>query len=218
MTPRITDDNTISTARLISFSDGVFAIAVTLLVFNLKVPQIAATDVHRILPEMIWAMLPNFTTYILSFLLIAVYWTFHHRLLNLVTRINNPFLWMNIWYLLMVSFIPFPAALYGSYPHEIFSFIFYIVSMIVVNGISMLMLGYASYKYRLVSKDLSLAPVRYLFFRQFTTIFVFLISIPIALYQLRWAVYFMFILFPLHWGTKKYFKKFAGNRQLMFKT
>jgi uncharacterized membrane protein len=204
-------DETISTARLISFSDGVFAIAVTLLVFNLKVPQLPAGEVHQSLPRMVWAMLPNFTTYIISFLLIAVYWTFHHRLLNLVTKIDNSFLWMNIWYLLMVSFIPFPAALYGSYPHELFSFIFYIIAMILVNGIFILMLGYASYKSRLVSKDLPVPIVKYLFFRQFTTVFVFLLDIPIAFYQLKWAVYFLFILFPIHWGTRKYFKKLAGT-------
>ena len=206
-------DETISKSRLISFSDGVFAIAVTLLVFNLKVPQVPAADIHQALPLMIRAMLPNFTTYVLSFLLIAVYWTFHHRLLNLVTHLNTPFLWMNIWYLLLISFIPFPAALYGSYPHEIFSFIFYLVSMIMVTSMSMLMLGYASYKSRLISKDLPIAMVKYLFFRQFTTVFVFLLSIPIALYQLRWAVDFMFILFPIHWATKKYFKKFAETGQ-----
>ncbi|HWZ03732.1 MAG TPA: TMEM175 family protein [Mucilaginibacter sp.] len=202
-------DETITISRLTSFSDGVFAIAVTLLVFNLKVPQISAADVHTLLRDKVLAMLPNFATYILSFLLIAVYWTFHHRLLNLVTKIDNQFLWMNIWFLLLVSFIPFPAALYGSYPHELFSFIFYIVSMILVNGVFMLMLGYASYKYRLMNKELPLATVKYLFFRQFTTIFVFLLAIPIALYQLRWAVYFLFVLFPIHWATKKYYKKIA---------
>jgi uncharacterized membrane protein len=206
--PKFTDE-TITISRLTSFSDGVFAIAVTLLVFNLKVPQMPSGDIHTLLADKVLAMVPNFTTYVLSFLLIAVYWTFHHRLLNLVTKMDNPFLWMNIWFLLLVSFIPFPAALYGSYPHEIFSFIFYIASMVLVNGISMLMLAYASYKYRLTSKELPLAMVKYLFFRQFTTILVFLLSIPIALYQLRWAVDFLFILFPIHWATKKYYKKIA---------
>jgi len=202
-------DETITISRLTSFSDGVFAIAVTLLVFNLKVPQMPAGDVHALLADKVLSMVPNFTTYVLSFLLIAVYWTFHHRLLNLVTKIDNPFLWMNIWFLLMVSFIPFPAALYGSYPHEIFSFIFYIIAMILVNGIFMLMLGYASFNSRLVSKDLPAPIVKYLFFRQITTVLVFLLSIPIALYELRWAVDFLFILFPIHWATKKYYKKMA---------
>jgi uncharacterized membrane protein len=208
MSARLTDD-AISTSRLISFSDGVFAIAVTLLVFNIKVPQIAAADVHRLLPGMIRAMLPGFTTYVLSFLLIAVYWTFHHRMLNLITRMDTPFLWMNIFYLLTISFIPFPAALFGNYPRETFSFIFYISSMILVNGITMLMLTYASYKYRLITKNLSINVIKYIFFRQLTTIFVFLLAIPIAIFHLQWAVYFLFILFPVHWGTRKYFSKLA---------
>ncbi|MDR3695887.1 TMEM175 family protein [Mucilaginibacter sp.] len=202
-------DETITISRLTSFSDGVFAIAVTLLVFNLKVPQIAEGDVHTLLSDRVLAMVPNFTTYIISFLLIAVYWTFHHRMLNLVTKIDSLFLWMNIGYLLLVSFIPFPAALYGSYPHELFSFIFYIIAMILVNGISMLMLGYASYKSRLVTKELPAAIVKYLFFRLNTTVFVFLLAIPIALYQQRWAVDFLFVLFPINWATKKYYKAIA---------
>src|ERR1700679_692829 len=92
-------DDTISTARLISFSDGVFAIAVTLLVFNLKVPQIPQADAHRDLPAMVVAMLPHFTVYFLSFFVIAIYWIFHHRMMNIVIRMDSHFLWMNIWYL-----------------------------------------------------------------------------------------------------------------------
>lgn len=73
----------ISPGRLVSFSDGVFAIAVTLLVFNLKVPGIPATDVHRLLPGALLAMTSHFVTYLVSFLLIAIFWTVHHRMLSL---------------------------------------------------------------------------------------------------------------------------------------
>jgi uncharacterized membrane protein len=111
----------------------------------------------------------------------------------------------------MISFIPFPSALFGSYPDELFSFIFYICSMIMVSLLSMLMLGYASYDYRLVNKDLTIATVKYLFFRHFTSIIVILTAIPLAFYHLRWAQYYLFILFPIHRFTKKYFRKYAGN-------
>jgi uncharacterized membrane protein len=205
---RITDD-TISTARLISFSDGVFAIAVTLLVFNLKVPQIPPASVHQLLQGKIIAMLPNFTTYVLSFLIIAIYWTFHHHMLNMVTRMDTPFLWMNIWYLLMISFMPFPSMLIGSYPRETLSFIFYLCTVIGVGSLSMLMLGYASYKNRLINREHSLAIVKYLFYRQFTNIFIFLLAIPLAFFQLRWAEYYLFILFPVHWSLQKYFRRYA---------
>jgi uncharacterized membrane protein len=210
MASRITDD-TISTARLISFSDGVFAIAVTLLVFNLKVPQIPPAGVHQLMPGLVKAMRPHFTIYVLSFLVIAVYWTFHHRMLNLVVRMDTPFLWINIFYLLVVAFIPFPTALFGAYPGETFSFIFYIGSMVLVGVLSMLMLGYASYKYRLINNELPIAIVKYLFFRQFTTILVFFLSIPLALFELRWALYSLFLLFPIHWATRKYFAKYAAK-------
>ena len=204
-------DDTITTARLTSFSDGVFAIAVTLLVFNLKVPQIPAADVHRLLQEKIIAMLPNFTTFVLSFLIIAIYWTFHHRMLNLIIRMDTPFLWMNIWYLLMISFMPFPSMLIGLYPREKFSFIFYLCSVTGVGVLSLLMLGYASYKYRLINKEHSLVIIKYLFYRQFTNIFIFLLAIPIAFFQVRWAEYYLFILFPVHWSMKKYFRKYAES-------
>jgi len=204
-------DETITTARLISFSDGVFAIAVTLLVFNLKVPQIPLAGAHRNLPGMVVAMLPHFTVYFLSFFVIAIYWTFHHRLMNLVIRMDTRFLWMNIWYLSVIAFIPFPTALFGAYPNEAFSFVFYICSMILVGIFSMLMLGYASYKYRLVSKELPVLIVKYLFFRQLITIFVFLTAIPLAFYHLYWARYYLFIVFPLNWIGRRYFKRFLGN-------
>src|ERR1700753_2805809 len=153
------NDETVSISRLTSFSDGVFAIAVTLLVFNLKVPQIPANLVHERLPAVIFGMIPSFSTYVISFLLVAIYWTFHHRLMNLLTRIDTPFLWMNIYYLLLICFIPFPSALFGSYGHEIFSFIFYISCMILVNLASIIMVAYASYKYRLIRKELPIVIV-----------------------------------------------------------
>jgi len=204
-------DETITTARLISFSDGVFAIAVTLLVFNLKVPQIPADHIHLLLPGLIRAMVPHFATYVLSFLLVALYWTFHHRMLNLVTHIDTPFLWMNIWYLLMIAFIPFSAMLFGTYPNETVSFVFYVSSMIIVAGLSMLMLGYASFKYRLLNKNMPMAMVKYLLLRQLTSIIVFLFSIPLAFYHLSWEKYFLFILFPVHWVARKYFRKYAAT-------
>jgi len=201
-------DETVSITRLTSFSDGVFAIAVTLLVFNLKVPHIPANLVHQQLPSAILGMVPNFSTYIISFLLVAIYWTFHHRMMNLVVRIDTPFLWMNIYYLLMISFIPFPSALFGSYSHETFSFVFYIGCMLMVNLMSMIMVTYASYKSRLIKKELPFAIVKYLFFRLFAAIIVFALAIPLAFYQLRWAMYYLFILFPVNAALKMYFKRY----------
>jgi uncharacterized membrane protein len=205
MPPKFRED-TISTARLTSFSDGVFAIAVTLLVFNLKVPEIAKADVHSLLPGLIKAMLPHFITYILTFWLIAAYWIFHHRMLNLVIRVDSTFLWINISYLLMISFMPFPTALFASYPRETFSFVFYVCSMIVVGILSLVMSGYASYNHRLINKDMPIATIKFFFFRQLTQIGVFILSLPLAFFELRWAEYYLFIVFPINRVARGYFR------------
>jgi uncharacterized membrane protein len=203
------NDETITIARLVSFSDGVFAIAVTLLVFNLKIPQLPVDAVHQGLAHAIFKMAPNFLTYLFTFLVIATYWIFHHRMLNLADRIDKTFLWLNIWYLLMISFTPFPAALLGTYPDETFAFVFYISSMVLVCGLSMLMLGYAAYKSRLIKKEIPLPLIKYLYYRQFTSVLVFLAAVPLALLHFPWTKSYLFILFPVHQVTKKYFRKVA---------
>jgi uncharacterized membrane protein len=207
-------DETITTTRLSSFSDGVFAIAVTLLVFNLKVPQIPAVNVHRDLPGFVGGMVHNFVTYILTFLLVASYWAFHHRMLNLLARIDNAFLWLNIYYLLAISFIPFPSALFGSYTHETFSFVFYVCSMILVNLLSMLLLAYASHKSRLIKKDIPMAFMKYLFIRQVASIIIFSLAILISFFHQRVAVYCIFAVFPANWTVRRYFSLYAKRENV----
>lgn len=105
----------INKTRLEAFSDGVFAILITLLVLELKVPQIVD---HNSADELLAALihlLPRFFSWVISFLMIAVIWVNHHRLLELIDRVDNRFFWLNANLLLWTSFIPFPTALIGEY-------------------------------------------------------------------------------------------------------
>jgi uncharacterized membrane protein len=197
----------ISPGRLISFSDGVFAIAVTLLVFNLKVPDIPANDVHRLLPGAIMNMVPHFVTYLISFLLIAVFWTVHHRMLHLVIHVDYIFIWINVFYLLMISFIPFPSALMGTYPDEAVSMMFYICCMFMVVGLSMLMWRYATRDHRLIDKDIPSSTINYFFIRGLATLAICLVALPLAIYKVRWAQACMLIIFPIQWTLRTYHKK-----------
>jgi uncharacterized membrane protein len=198
---------TISPGRLISFSDGVFAIAVTLLVFNLRVPEIQPTLVHQLLPGQIRIMMPHFVTYLISFLLVAIYWTIHHRILDLVTHIDGNFIWINLVYLLMISFIPFPSALIGTYPNEPFSIILYLGCIIVVGVLSMTMWRYASYNHRLISKDLPEYIVKYFFLRGFASLVIILVTLVLALLQVKWSKYCLFLLIPVNWSIRHFYKE-----------
>ncbi|WP_332367617.1 TMEM175 family protein [Spirosoma telluris] len=98
--------NYFSKSRVEAFSDGVFAIIVTLLVLEIKVPHI---DHHESVAELtgaLYALLPKFISWIISFLMVCVIWVNHHRLLNQIANITHAIFWLNALLLLWCSFIP----------------------------------------------------------------------------------------------------------------
>jgi uncharacterized membrane protein len=103
-------------ARLEAFSDGVLAIAITLLVLEIKVPHLVAPDDALEALAALAALTPKFLGYLLSFFFIAVFWVNHHRFFRLIERVDGRLLWLNILLLLALSFIPFPTAMIGEYP------------------------------------------------------------------------------------------------------
>jgi uncharacterized membrane protein len=101
----------VSTSRTEAFSDGIFAIAATLLVLELKVPQVEPGGLADALLES-W---PSYATYVVSFLTIGIIWVNHHAVLDRIREVNRPLLFMNLMFLMAVAAIPFPTALLGDY-------------------------------------------------------------------------------------------------------
>jgi uncharacterized membrane protein len=100
----------VRTSRLEAFSDGVFAIAATLLVLELRVPSHEA-DLARALLDL-W---PRYAAYLVSFLTIGIMWVNHHTLLEHCRRADRRFLYLNVLLLMAVAIVPFPTALVGEY-------------------------------------------------------------------------------------------------------
>lgn len=100
------------TGRLEAFSDGVFAVAITLLVLNIKIPGLETDE--KLLQEFVsnWPML---IAYITSFATIGVMWINHHRLFTHIKRINTPLMLLNLLLLLFIVFVPVPTALLAEY-------------------------------------------------------------------------------------------------------
>lgn len=93
--------------RLEAFSDGVFAIIITILVLELKIPHGSTFDALR-------PLLPVFLTYVLSFVFLAIYWNNHHHMLHTVHRVNGRILWANMHLLFWLSLIPFTTGWMGE--------------------------------------------------------------------------------------------------------
>ena len=93
--------------RLEAFSDGVFAIIITIMVLELKVPH--GGDLESLVP-----LIPKFLSYILSFVYLAIYWNNHHHLLHVTHRVTGSILWANLYLLFWLSLIPFATAWMGE--------------------------------------------------------------------------------------------------------
>src|SRR6267378_6941096 len=100
----------VRTSRLEAFSDGVFAIAATLLVLELRVPPDTTDLVGALLR--LW---PAYAAYLVSFLTIGIIWVNHHTLLEHCTRVDRRFLYLNLLLLIAVGIVPFPTALVDQY-------------------------------------------------------------------------------------------------------
>jgi uncharacterized membrane protein len=125
-------------ARLETFSDGVFAIVITLLILNISIPDVEYEDLWIALNN----ILPKIFSYIMSFFLIGLYWIGHHLYFDKIQKIDGTFLFLNLILLLLISFLPFPTSLLGKYPNQTLPLVLYGCNLILTNTISFLMLRY----------------------------------------------------------------------------
>ena len=99
--------------RTVFFSDAVFAIAMTLLVLDIQVPEIPETLVDERLPERPLGLWPRYLSYVLSFVVILMYWMAHHSTFKAIKRYDKLLIWLNSLFLVCIAFLPFPTSLLG---------------------------------------------------------------------------------------------------------
>src|SRR3954466_14626295 len=108
-----------SPKRLEAFSDGVIAIIITIMVLELRPPDGSGFDELR-------PLVPKVLSYLLSFVLVAIYWNNHHHLFTLVERIDGAVMWSNMMLLFSLSLVPFATAWFGENPGDLAPVIIYI--------------------------------------------------------------------------------------------
>lgn len=186
-------DSLIDQSRVANFSDGVFAFAATLLVVKLDLPQVFATQAGVHLSDLIATMWPEYLANIISFLVIGYYWLNHHAIFSMVKRYNITVVWLNIAFLITLSFIPFPVDVYGDFPNVPWVVVFYSGSLAIVGYFLTILWMYASHKHRLISQTMSSREINYYTVRNLIAPVVFTLSIPLVyihpvLAQLSWVL------------------------------
>jgi uncharacterized membrane protein len=134
----------IGKGRIEALADGVFAIAMTLLILNVNVPVLKGEDERLTLPSKLVELWPKFLAFVVSFLILGVNWVGHHAQLHYIRRTDRLFLWMNLLFLLVISAMPFATALLSEYHDQPIAVVIYCGSLITAGLILYGQLRYAA--------------------------------------------------------------------------
>jgi len=148
-----------SPMRVEAFSDGVFAVAITLLVLEIKIPHLRDALSRPEAWESLRVLLPKFGSFILSFAYVAVFWVNHHHFMDLLVDMSPGLLWLNNLLLLFLCFIPFPTGFMGEYPANPVALALFAVILMGAGLIFTLMWRYA-HRWGLMHPSVSKADVK----------------------------------------------------------
>jgi uncharacterized membrane protein len=187
--------------RILALSDGVFAIAVTLLILDIALPAATSDDA---LPGALLHLWPRYLAYALSFLVISRFWVIHHQAFRLIARDDATLVWLNLLLLMGVAFLPFPTAVLGDHATVPAAAVLYAISVGLVSAASATSWWYASGRAQLLRPDVGRAQVRSLRVRSVAGPVFFAVTVPVAAFvplaaELMWAFGFPLVRAALAW-------------------
>ena len=187
-------DTGLSFERVVFFSDAVFAIVITLLVLELKVPHLTEHSEAGLRHALV-ELLPRVIGFVISFLIIGLMWIEHHRIFRYIEDYNGGLLWRNLLLLLCVSFVPFPTALFSENFWSRTAFILYTASFGGVATAKLLIWRHAV-KTNLLKKDVSPLLERRIARRSLAVPIACALAIVLAFVSI-WLAPLAFILIPV---------------------
>jgi TMEM175 potassium channel family protein len=193
---RTYDRDSAEFGRVLAFSDGLFAIAMTLLVVAIGVPNLSDGDSIHDLADALNDLTPDFVSFFISFAVIGRYWLAHHQFVSLLKAMDQRIVFLNLVYLAFIAFLPFPTALLGEYFENPLSIVIYAVNVGLVSGMEVVLFRHA-YKNGLLEKQPPHDVYRYGVLMSLSPVLFFAISIPIAFVSTTLAVCTWFLGIPL---------------------
>ena len=148
-----TQDLGLTTNRVEALTDGIFAIAMTLQVLSLALPETASTLSDTALHQILFQQFDKFFNYARSFLLLAIFWIIHHQQFHSIVRTDRKHLWINIFMLMFVALIPFSTALVGDFNNDWMAEFFFGGNLFFVGLFIQLNWLYATQNHRLVRRN-----------------------------------------------------------------
>jgi uncharacterized membrane protein len=182
--------------RVLAFSDGLFAIAMTLLIVAVAVPHVDDEGSIHQLADGLNDLVPAFTSFFISFAVIGRYWLAHHQFISLLRAMSQSFVALNLVYLAFIAFLPFPTALLGEYFSNPLSIVIYAINVGIVSTMEVVLFR-SAYRNDLLLRKPTPDVYRFGVIASLSPVFFFAISIPIAFVSTTLAVLTWFLTAPL---------------------
>lgn len=181
------------THRIEAFTDGVMAIIITIMVFDLRLPdfgkQLSPQDLY-------WAivkLLPKLLSFAMSFLMVAIFWVNHHNFFHNLKHTDRSLLWYNIHMLFWLSLMPLPTAFIGNYPDSWLALMLFGGIMTMASTTFTLMIRYAMYRGQLMKDSISADIRRRLLRRSVIGPVLYCLSVPMALVSVYISIFIFFL-------------------------
>jgi uncharacterized membrane protein len=175
--------------RIVNLSDGVFAIAITLLVLDIRVPDIPEGMVASELPAALLSLWPKYLGYVLSFAVISTFWIVHHSIFRPIREYDRGLLYLNFLFLMFVAFVPFPTSLLGEYGDHQLPVAIYAGALAIGRLLLTAIHWYSTRDDRLGGEPQNPGEVRFYLIRGLAMPVIFLLSIGVSFFSVGAAIW-----------------------------
>jgi uncharacterized membrane protein len=182
-------------SRVLAFSDGLFAIAMTLLVVGITLPALTDGSDEGELLEAYGDLVPEVISFFISFAVIGRYWVAHHHFFRLLRAMDYTLVWINLLYLAFIAFLPFPTDVLGNYFENPISVASYALAVAVVSGLEVVLFRHA-YRSGLLLREMPEAVYRWGLRSSTLPVVFFVLSVPVAFLSTVAAVIVWFFAVP----------------------
>lgn len=186
------------TKRLETLVDGIFAIAMTLLVLALAVPDIIGPLSNAAVQNALYGLITSFYTLVMSFILLALFWSNHHRAFHKINEMNTPLLWINVIWLLFIVLVPFSASLTGKYGEFSISHIIFNLNMLGIALFLGLNWFYATRK-KFIDEKVPPRDITITIRTNILFIVISLLALSLSFVLPRWSALVYLLIFPLEY-------------------
>jgi uncharacterized membrane protein len=207
---RVYGRESVEFARVLTFNDGLYAIAMTLLIVSIAVPTISDGDNVGDLADALNDLAPNFISFFISFAVIGRYWMAHHQFVSLLRAMDQQFIFLNLIYLAFIAFLPFPTALLGEYFENPLSVAIYATNVGIVSAMEVALFRRA-YRADLLGQRLTPEVYRFGVIASLSPVLFFVLSIPFAFLSTTLAVAMWFLAVPFGLAMNRRAPEGAGN-------